>query len=140
MTFSEDIYNSEDNFIVIHGIISEQFSKGITDTLRIKKEFKIQQKPIIITNYNYQVVQINKNIEDYLVAPVVAPNPIVKTPVIPVVEPPKESIKQDKSNPLDSPDQKNEGAPPPVNMDSGNPVPSLNKGAINKEEFKKPNK
>ncbi len=140
LTFSEDIYNSEDNFIVIHGIISEQFSKGITDTLRIKKEFKIQQKPIIITNYNYQVVQINKNIEDYLVAPVVAPNPIVKTPVIPVAEPPKESIKQDKSNPLDSPDQKNEGVPPPVNMDSGNPVPSLNKGAINKEEFKKPNK
>lgn len=139
LTFSEDIYNSEDNFMVIHGIISEQFSKGIIDSLRIKKEFKIQQKPIIISNYNYQVVQINKNIEDYLVAPVVAPNPIVKTPAPPTVEPTKVS-KQPDGNPLDSPDQKNEGVPPPSNMDNGNAMPILNKGAIDKEEFKKPKK
>ena len=137
LTFSEDIYNSEDNFMVIHGIISEQFSKGITDSLSIKKEFKIQQKPIIITNYNYQVVQINKNIEDYLMAPVVDPNPIVKTPVPPIVEPTKE-VKQPDANPLDSPDQKNEGVPPPANMDNGNAMPILNKGTIDKEEFKKP--
>lgn len=139
LTFSEDIYNSEDNFMVIHGIISEQFSKGIIDTLRIKKEFKIQQKPVIISNYNYQVVQINKNIEDYLVAPVVAPNPIVKTPVPPTVEPVK-VVKQPDTNPLDLPDQKNEGVPPPANMDNGNAMPILNKGAIDKEEFKKPKK
>jgi len=139
LTFSEDIYNSEDNFMVIHGIISEQFSKGIIDTLRIKKEFKIQQKPIIISNYNYQVVQINKNIEDYLVAPVVAPNPIVKTPAPPNVEPVK-VVKQPDANPLDSPDKKNEGVPPPANMDNGNAMPILNKGTIEKEEFKKPKK
>lgn len=139
LTFSEDIYNSEDNFMVIHGIISEQFSKGIIDSLRIKKEFKIQQKPIIITNYNYQVVQINKNIEDYLVAPVVDPNPIVKTPVPQTVEPNK-VVKQPDANPLDSPDQKSEGVPPPANMDNGNAMPILNKGTIEKEEFKKPKK
>jgi tetratricopeptide (TPR) repeat protein len=141
LTFSEDIYNSEDNFMVIHGIISEEFSKGIIDTLKIKKEYKIQQKPIIISNYNYKVVQINKNIEDYLVAPVVAPNPIVKTPVTPTVEPQKEFKKQADSDPLDSPDKKNEGVPPPANMDSGNITPVLiNKGAIEKEELTKPNK
>lgn len=141
LTFSEDIYNSEDNFMVIHGIISEEFSKGIIDTLKIKKEYKIQQKPIIISNYNYKVVQINKNIEDYLVAPVVAPNPIVKTPVTPTVEPQKEFKKQTDSDPLDSPDKKNEGVPPPANMDNGNITPVLiNKGAIEKEELTKPNK
>jgi hypothetical protein len=141
LTFSEDIYNSEENFMVIHGIISEEFSKGIIDTLKIKKEYKIQQKPIIISNYNYKVVQINKNIEDYLVAPVVAPNPIVKTPVTPTVEPQKEFKKQADSDPLDSPDKKNEGVPPPANMDSGNITPVLiNKGAIEKEELTKPNK
>ncbi len=141
LTFSEDIYNSEDNFMVIHGIISEEFSKGIIDTLKIKKEYKIQQKPIIISNYNYKVVQINKNIEDYLVAPVVAPNPIVKTPVTPTVEPQKEFKKQADSDPLDSPDKKNEGVPPPANMDNGNITPVLiNKGAIEKEELTKPNK
>ena len=137
LTFSEDIYNSEDNFMVIHGIISEQFSKGIIDTLSIKKEYKIQQKPIIINNYNYKVVQINKNIEDYLVAPVVAPSPIGKAPEPKTVEPAKEIKKENTTNPLDAPDQKNEGAPPP-NMDGGNAMPVLNKGTIEKEELTKP--
>jgi hypothetical protein len=137
LTFSEDIYNSEDNFMVIHGIISEQFSKGIIDTLRIKKEYKIQQKPIIINNYNYKVVQINKNIEDYIVAPVVAPSPIIKAPEPKTVEPAKEIKKENTTNPLDAPDQKNEGAPPP-NMDGGNAMPVLNKGTIEKEELTKP--
>ena len=140
LTFSEDIYNSEDNFMVIHGIISEEFSKGIIDTLKIKKEYKIQQKPLIINNYNYKVVQINKNIEAYLTAPVVAPNPIEKTPIAPIVEPVKDIKKQVDPNPLDSPDKKNEGAPPPANMDIGNPMPILNKGTIEKEELIKPKK
>lgn len=139
LTFSEDIYNSEDNFLVIHGIISEQFSKAITDSLKIKKEYKIQQKPIIITNYNYQVVQINKNIEDYLVAPVVAPSPIVKTPVTQTIEPAKTPTKE-ASIPVDLPVQKNEGIPPPANINSGNNTPILNKAVIDKEEFKKPKK
>jgi hypothetical protein len=139
LTFSDDIYNSEDNFIVIHGIISEQFSKAITDSLKIKKEYKIQQKPIIITNYNYQVVQINKNIEDYLVAPVVAPSPIVKKPVTPTIEPAKTPSKE-ASLPVDLPVQKNEGIPPPDNNNSGNNTPILNNTTINKEEFKKPKK
>ena len=140
LTFSEDIYNSEDNFMVIHGIISEEFSKGIIDTLKIKKEYKIQQKPLIINNYNYKVVQINKNIEAYLTDPVVAPNPIEKTPIAPIVEPVKDIKKQVDPNPLDSPDKKNEGAPPPANMDIGNPMPILNKGTIEKEELIKPKK
>ena len=139
LTFSEDIYNSDDNFLVIHGIISEQFSKAITDSLKIKKEYKIQQKPIIITNYNYQVVQINKNIEDYLVATVVAPSPIVKTPVTPTIEPAKTPTKE-ASIPVDLPVQKNEGIPPPANINSGNNTPILNKAVIEKEEFKKPKK
>jgi hypothetical protein len=138
LTFSQDIYNSEDNFMVIHGIISEQFSKGIIDSLRIEKEYKVEQKPIIISNYNYLVVQINKNIDDYLVAPVVAPNPIIKTPVTTITEPVIEVKKQTGSNQLDSPDQKNEGFSPPENMDNRNAMPILNKGSIDKEEFKKP--
>lgn len=139
LTFSEDIYNSEDNFIVIHGIISEEFSKGIIATLKNDKEYTIQQSPIIINNYNYKVVQINKNIEAYLVAPVVAPSPIIKTPAAPIPEPVKEFKKQSVPNPLDAPDNKNEGAPPP-NMDNGNTMQVLNNGTIEKEQLTKPNK
>jgi len=49
-------------------------------------------------------------------------------------------VKQPDANPLDSPDKKNEGVPPPANMDNGNAMPILNKGTIEKEEFKKPKK
>ncbi len=138
LTFSEDIFNSEDNFMVIHGIISEQYSKGIIDSLRIQKEYMVEQKPIIISNYNYLVVQINKNIEDYLVAPVVAPNPIVKSPVTPNAEIAKDLIKQTAPNPLDSPDQKNDGFTPPANSERPNAMPILHKGSIDKEELKTP--
>ena len=138
LTFSEDIFNSEDNFMVIHGIISEQYSKGIIDSLRIQKEYMVEQKPIIISNYNYLVVQINKNIEDYLVAPVVAPNPIVKSPVTPKAEIAKDIIKQTAPYPLDSPDQKNDGFTPPANSERPNAMPILHKGSIDKEELKTP--
>lgn len=140
LTFSEDIYNSEDNFMVIHGVISEQFSKGIIDSLSIKKEYKIQQKPIIISNYNYLVVQINKNIEDYLVAPVVAPNPVVKNPIIPSVEPIKEYKKPAETPTLNAPDKNNEGVPPPANMDGLDVAPAINKTTSEKEDLIKPKK
>jgi len=139
LTFSEDIYNFEDNFVVIHGIISQEFAKGIIAILKNEKEYKIQQNPIIITNYNYQVVQINKNIEAYLLAPVVAPTPITKAPITPIVEPTKEIKNQPDPNPTDIQNKGNEGVPPPGNMDSLNPQ-LIDKGTIEKAELIKSNK
>jgi tetratricopeptide (TPR) repeat protein len=133
LTFSEDIYNSEDNFMVIHGIISEEFSKGIRDTLRIKKEYKIQQKPIIISNYNYRVVQINKNLESYLVAPVIAPSPIVNT-TTPTLDLDQELKKEDDPTPVDSPENKNEEVPPTPNSDKVNTVPISTKEQLKKKK------
>ncbi len=132
-TFSEDIYNSEDNFMVIHGIISEEFSKGIQDTLRIKKEYKIQQKPIIVSNYNYRVVQINKNLESYLVAPVIAPSPIVNT-TTPTLDPDQELKKEDDPTPVDSPENKNEEVLPTPNSDKVNTVPISTKEQLKKKK------
>ncbi len=66
LTTSFDIYTMTDNFVVIHGMNSEDFAKGITAILKDYKDYKIQDKPIIISSENYLVVQIKKNIEDYL--------------------------------------------------------------------------
>ena len=68
-----------------------------------------------------------------------APSPIIKTPAAPIPEPVKEFKKQSVPNPLDAPDNKNEGAPPP-NMDNGNTMQVLNNGTIEKEQLTKPNK
>ena len=66
LTTSFDIYTMTDNFVVIHGMNSEDFAKGITEILKDYKDYKIQDVPIIISSDNYLVVQIKKNIEDYL--------------------------------------------------------------------------
>ena len=55
-----------DNFVVIHGIGSEDLANGIADVLKEFKDYKVQQTPIIINAENYTVVQIKKNLEDYL--------------------------------------------------------------------------
>jgi len=139
LTFSEDIYNLEDNFLVIHGVISEEFSKGIISTLKNEKEYKINQTPIIISNYNYQVVQINKNIEAYLAAPAVAPSPII-APINTDEQPINNENIITEPNPMDSQDQKKEEVSPSEILDSGNNSQILNKGTIEKEQFIKPNK
>jgi tetratricopeptide (TPR) repeat protein len=66
LTLSKDIYTMTDNFVVIHGMKSEEYAKGIVSILKEVKEYKIQDTPIIISTENYTVVQIKKNLEDYL--------------------------------------------------------------------------
>ena len=75
LTVSSDIYTMNENFIVIHGIISEAYTKGIKSILKEYKDYKITQTPIVITNYNYKVLQIKKNLEEYLVTKPSEPAP-----------------------------------------------------------------
>ncbi len=66
LSISKDIYTMTDNFVVIHGLKSEEYAKGIASILKEVKEYKIQEIPIIISSENYTVVQIKKNLQDYL--------------------------------------------------------------------------
>lgn len=84
LTSSVDIFNTEDNFIVIHGIISEAYAKGIISVLKEYKDYKISQAPIVISNYNYKVVQIKKNLEEYLTTPVSVPATTAAPAVTPI--------------------------------------------------------
>jgi len=66
ITVSLDIYTMTDNFVVLHGINTEDLAIGITSILKDYKDYKVQQKPIIISAENYTIVQIKKNLEEFL--------------------------------------------------------------------------
>jgi len=69
---SLDIYTMTENFIVVHNIGLEQTAKDIVSIFTDYKDYKITLKAIVISNENYKIVQIKKNLETYL-SPRVAP-------------------------------------------------------------------
>ena len=82
LTISYDIYTMDKNFIVIHGMKTEEYAKGIASILKEFKEYKIQDIAYVISNDNYKIVQIKKNFEEYLITkpsdPIVRIEPIVQ--------------------------------------------------------------
>ncbi|WP_293892536.1 gliding motility protein [Flavobacterium sp.] len=66
LTVSLDIYTMTDNFVVIHGLNSEDLAIGVTSILKDYKDYKVQQIPIIISAENYTIVQIKKNLDEFL--------------------------------------------------------------------------
>jgi tetratricopeptide (TPR) repeat protein len=74
-----DIYTEKENFIVIQGMKSEAFAINFASILKDDKRFKITEPAIIISSDNYKVVQIKKNLTEYLSQKktVVVQNPLV---------------------------------------------------------------
>ena len=136
---STDVYTMNENFIVIHGMITEEFAKGIATILKDYKDYKIPQASIVISNYNYQVVQINKNIDQYLTAPVVAPDPISIDAEVPQSDTETEVPVESEINPVEMPDNMNENQPPSIKGD-GNLEPVLEQGNIERDQIIKPKK
>lgn len=143
LSFSNDIYTTSDNFLVIHAINSEEFAKGIITILRDYKDYKILQTPIIISNYNYQVVQIHKNIEEYLKTPFVAPSPIEKERKVVSPAQPVKTLPID----LDAPDTnatdlpvKSDNVLPASNKFNGTPTQVLGPGTLEPDQIIKPKK
>jgi hypothetical protein len=81
LTVSNDVFDMTDNFIVIHGVISEEYAKSLVKIIRNHKDYKITLNPVVISNYNYKVVQMKKNMAEYLaLPPVVIPINIENPP------------------------------------------------------------
>ena len=76
---SFDLYTTDKNFIVIHGMKTEEYANGIASILKEFKEYKVQDKAYIISSDNYKIVQIKKNFEEYLNTDPLAP--VVPAPV-----------------------------------------------------------
>ena len=86
LTYTFDIYTEKENFITIQGIKSEAYAKNVASILKEDKKFKITEPAIVISSDNYKVVQIKKNLEEYLSPKktAVAPNqPAISNPVVP---------------------------------------------------------
>lgn len=66
ITMSNDIYTMDKNFIVIHGMKTEEYANGIASILKEFKDYKVKDKAYIISSDNYKIVQIKKNFEEYL--------------------------------------------------------------------------
>jgi tetratricopeptide (TPR) repeat protein len=115
LTVSLDIYTMTDNFVVIHGLNSKDLADGITSILKDYKDYKVQEVPIVISTENYTIVQIKKNLDEFL-AGNLTDNPTkpnwdgsFEKPIIPEQKPvqnQEQSKKeaQDNVKPLKSPD------------------------------------
>ena len=66
LTFSDDVFLTDKNFIVIHGIQNQESAKQIASVLKDFKEYKISETEIIISTENYKIVQIKKNLDEFL--------------------------------------------------------------------------
>ncbi|WP_290844502.1 proline-rich domain-containing protein [Flavobacterium sp.] len=69
LTQSLDIFTMDMNFVVVHGIKTEQGAEGIASVLKEFKEYKLPDVAIVISNENYAVLQMKKNLEEYLADP-----------------------------------------------------------------------
>lgn len=63
---SNDIYNLDKNMIVLHGIINKATAESVVGYLHEHKDYKLKDTAIIISNEDYKVVQVKKNLEEYL--------------------------------------------------------------------------
>lgn len=117
LKYSEDIYNMTESFIVIHGMKSEESAKGIVSVLKDYKDYKIAETGIVISNENYKIVQIKKNLEEYLVTPKTDPilEPVTPEPVMP--SPPKPGTKDQRIPPAKKQTQNAARELSPVNVE-----------------------
>ena len=62
---SKDIYNLEDEFVVVHGFKSKDFALGYVELLKNNKDYRIRNENFVILSDNYKTIQIHKNFKDY---------------------------------------------------------------------------
>ncbi|MFD0795887.1 tetratricopeptide repeat protein [Maribacter chungangensis] len=63
---SKDIYNLEEQFVVVHGFKSKEFALGYAELLKNNKDYRVAHKNFVILSENYKVIQVHKNLQDYL--------------------------------------------------------------------------
>ncbi|MBL4662887.1 MAG: hypothetical protein JKY22_04880 [Flavobacteriaceae bacterium] len=66
MSASMDYYNPNTRLVIIHGLNTKLGGSGFAEVLREKKEYKVKHSYFEISSPNYKVVQIHKNLDDYL--------------------------------------------------------------------------
>ncbi|MFS4455284.1 tetratricopeptide repeat protein [Maribacter sp. 2304DJ31-5] len=62
---SKDVYNVEDQFVVVHGFGSREFALGYVELLKNNKDYRIADENFVILSDNYKIVQVHKNLQEY---------------------------------------------------------------------------
>ena len=67
MSTSIDYYNPDTLFVIIHGLNSRLGARGFAEVLKEDKKIKLNNSFFEISSPNYKIVQIHKNLEEYLI-------------------------------------------------------------------------
>lgn len=67
LSYSCDNYTGKEIFVTIHGINSQAYGNAIVTAL--KEKFKVGEPGIVVSGENYKVIQIKKNLSEYLAQP-----------------------------------------------------------------------
>nr|WP_299486958.1 hypothetical protein [uncultured Allomuricauda sp.] len=62
---SKDIYNLEDQFVVVHGFKSRDFALGYAELIKNNKDYRIKDENFVVLSNNYKIIQVHKNLESY---------------------------------------------------------------------------
>ncbi|SDT30975.1 hypothetical protein SAMN05192545_3348 [Maribacter dokdonensis] len=62
---SKDIYNLEDQFVVVHGFKSKDYALGYAELLKNNKDYRVADENFVVLSENYKIIQVHKNIIDY---------------------------------------------------------------------------
>ena len=63
---SIDLYDLENDFIVLHGFKSKETAEAVIQYLRENKNYKLKEQAFVISGENYKVVQIKKHFQEWL--------------------------------------------------------------------------
>ena len=64
-TVSIDIYDLENQFVVVHGFKSEDYTLGFAELIKNNKDYSIANENFVILSSNYQILQVHKNLTAY---------------------------------------------------------------------------
>lgn len=62
---SKDVYNIEEQFVVVHGFPSKDYALGYAELIKMNKDYLIDDENFVILSVNYKILQVHKNIEEY---------------------------------------------------------------------------
>lgn len=68
MSTSIDYYDPDTRLVIIHGLNTKLGARGMAQVLEEDKKYKIRKPFFEISSPNYKIVQIHKNLDDYLKA------------------------------------------------------------------------
>ena len=66
MVTSIDYYDPQTKFVIVHGLKTKLGARGFGEVLKENKKYKINKPYFEISSPNYKIIQIHKNLDDYL--------------------------------------------------------------------------